>query len=425
VAPIPFLWILPLSVYLLTFILCFDREGLYPRPLLATLHGAALAGMSYLVLRQTVNTPVKLVIPALAAGLFFCCMFCHGELVRRKPAARHLTSFYLMIALGGALGAATVGLFAPYVLNGFYELPLGLALCAFLTLTMEYKKNLYSDLAWMAVAVVAIAGAATQVRALSSDARFVGRNFYGGLRVVDLGPRRAMIHGTINHGTQFHDPARRRAATTYFSPGSGVQMAIEQFRRPNQRVGVIGLGVGTLAAYARPGDYYRFYELNPMVLDLARREFTFLADAQAKVDVVLGDGRLNLERETDLQYDVFVVDAFSGDSIPVHLLSREAFQLYFQRLRPGGALAIHVSNTALDLTQVVSRTVASLGKSSIRIHANPDPALDRWESDWILAADRAELLEQPLLLAAAKPVRLREDLLVWTDDYSTLFPILK
>jgi SAM-dependent methyltransferase len=277
----------------------------------------------------------------------------------------------------------------------------------------------------MAVAVVAIVAAAAQVQAMSVGARFLGRNFYGGLRVVDLKSRRAMIHGTINHGTQFLDPARRALATTYYSPGSGVQMAIDQFRRPGQRVGVIGLGVGTLATYARPGDYYRFYELNPMVLELARREFTFLKDAAARVEVVLGDGRLSLEREPDQQFDVLVVDAFSGDSIPVHLLSREAFQLYFHHLRPGGVLAVHVSNTALDLTQVVGKTVQSLGKASLRIHAAPDSGIDRSESEWILATDRPELLQQPRLLAAASPSRPAPGLLVWTDDYSTLFPLLK
>jgi SAM-dependent methyltransferase len=425
VASIPFLWVLPLAVYLLTLILCFERDGWYPRRTMHGLHAAALAGMSYLLVRQTPETSIRFIIPALLAGLFLCCMFCHGELARRKPAAGHLTQFYLMLALGGALGALAVGTVAPKVLLGAYELPIALAGCALFTLLLEYRKWWLTDVAWAAIAIGAFVAAGIQVRAYKTPARVLMRSFYGGLRVVDQGGQRALIHGVVSHGTQFLDPAKRGQATMYYAPGTGIARAIDALRHPGQRVGVIGLGAGTLAAYGRAGDTYRFYEINPQVIELARREFTYLSATPADVEIVTGDGRLSLEREEPRNFDVLAVDAFSGDSIPVHLLSREAMQVYFEHLRPEGVLAFHVSNTALALSPVVHELAKDLGFAAARIHVPADASLGRAESEWVVVARNEEALAHPQLEGVSRPFVHIAGLRPWTDDYSTLLPILK
>ncbi len=425
VAAIPLLWVVPLSAYLLTFILCFEREGWYPRKPMLALFVAAMAGMGWLISKQTPDTDVRLIIAAVSAGIFLCCMVCHGELVRRKPAHEHLTEFYLMISLGGVLGAIVVGLGAPYLLRSNHEFPFALAACALTILMLEYRRSALGDVLWTSVAVGMLAVAMFQVRLSAVNARVQARNFYGGLRSVDRDGYRILVHGVINHGQQVLDPQRRLHPTTYYARGTGVELAIEALRKPAQRVGIIGLGAGTLAAYGKPGDYYRFYELNPQVLALARTEFTFLGEAQAKVDVVLGDGRLSLEREPAQNFDVLVVDAFSGDSIPVHLLSREAFQLYLRHIRPGGILALHISSQILRIPPVVERAVQSLGLHSLYIHNGPDPNVHRSEAEWMLVARRPGDLRRPPLESVRPTQVAYAGVRLWTDDYSALIPILK
>jgi len=425
VAAIPFLWVLPLAAYLLTFILCFERDGWYPRKTMLTLHGCALAGLAYLVLIQTPSTSIRLVIPALVGGLFLCCMFCHGELARRKPGSAHLTQFYLMIALGGAIGAILVGLGAPYLLLGSYELPLALAACALFTLLLEYKKWWVTDLVWASVAVGVFVSAGTEIRAYKNHSVLLTRNFYGGLRVVDSDDARQLVHGIVVHGTQYKSPEKRRRATAYYAPGSGVERAIEAFRRPGERVGVIGLGAGTLAAYGKPGDFYCFYEINPQVIEVARTQFTYLGDSQAHIEVVAGDGRLALERQAPQNFDVLAVDAFSGDSVPVHLLSLEAMQLYFTHIRPGGVLAFHVSNTALALAPVVERLADVLGYVARDLHVTADAASSRAESEWVLVARDELTLDRPQFENSTRPIVEIAGLRAWTDDYSALYRILK
>jgi SAM-dependent methyltransferase len=425
VAPIPFLWVLPLVVYLTTFILCFEGDGWSSRGIALTLHGCALAALALLLVKQRPDTSIRLIVPALLAGLFVCCMFCHGELARRKPAAAHLTQFYLMIALGGALGALSVGFLAPAVLVGSYDLPVVLAAGALFTMLLEYKKWWVTDVLWAAVAVGVFVAAGVQIRAYEYSARVLVRNFYGGLRVLDRDGARSLVHGVVSHGTQFLAPDRRRMTTTYYARGTGVERAIEAFRRPQQRVGVIGLGAGTLAAYAQPRDYYRFYEINPQVIELARSEFSYLSDSAARIETTIGDGRLSLEREAPQNFDVFVIDAFSGDSVPVHLLSREAMELYFRHLRPDGVLAFHVSNEALLLAPMVGQLARSLDYAALDLRVNADQRLARYASEWVLVARHAKLLDRPEIQAAAQPFVEIAGLRPWTDDYSTLFPILK
>ena len=354
VAAIPFLWVLPLSIYLLSFILCFEGEGWYRRNPYLQLLAVALGSMAYAVsVDTTSNVPIKVMVPLFAMGLFTCCMVCHGELARLKPDPKYLTHFYLMISAGGALGGLLVGLLAPHFLNALYEMPVSLVLCAAL---VSYVLRQDAELKWIrrwpgvvvsCALTLALAGyVGWQVRQMVSGSRVLVRNFYGGLKVRDSGDpnsleaTRTLTHGTINHGEEYLNIARRDLPTTYYGPNTGVGLAIREKQKAGAvRIGVIGLGTGTTAAYGRLGDYIRYYEINPLVLELARKEFFFLADCKAKLDVAMGDARLSLEQELKdghpQNFDVLAVDAFSSDSIPVHLLTKEAMDLYFRHLTPG------------------------------------------------------------------------------------------
>jgi hypothetical protein len=441
VAAIPFLWVLPLSLYLLTFILCFEGSGWYQRNPYLQLFAVAVGSMAYALSEDFQNAGIKVLIPLFACGLFICCMVCHGELVRQKPHPRHLTAFYLMISLGGALGGVFVGLVAPRVFKGLYELPIGLVASAAAVLAAlcqdpetDFSKGwkqpvtLVSILLTLGLAVYL----GIEIHKSNQGVRVRVRNFYGALKVTDSGGTpdeaaiRKLTHGTIDHGEQFLDWARRDHPTTYYGPNSGVGLAIRtcQARGP-LRMGVIGLGTGTLAAYGRPGDYIRFYEINPLVQWLANREFTFLKGSKAKVEVALGDARLSLERERNDDYDVLVVDAFSSDSIPIHLLTREAFAVYFRQLRSNGVLAVHVSNKYLNLQPVARQLGESLGKSAKVVDTEDEDFNDIFGATWVLVTGSPDLFDQPLLKSAAAPIRFSKSLRLWTDDYSNLFQILK
>jgi spermidine synthase len=429
VASIPFLWVLPLGLYLVTFVLTFDYERLYDRKVFLWLMVLALAGMAYGLASWNSHTSLKLVVPAFSAGLFICCLFCHGELVKRKPAPQYLTSFYLMLSLGGALGGLLVGLVAPRVLPAYFELPIALAACSLIMLLAidHRRQRLIAAVGWTTAAVVLLAAGYYMV-SYGKSVRVMARNFYGGLRVQEYNQgtddeTRAIVHGTVTHGMQHTLPSRRREALSYYGPGSGVALAAAHLRHSSLRVGVIGLGAGSLAAYARPGDVFRFYEINPLVEKLARSEFTFLADCRGKVDVVLGDGRLSLEREPDQRYDLLVVDAFSGDAIPVHLLTKEALELYFRHLKPAGILALHITNTHLDLEPVVEKLAGTLGKRALLVSTDSDGSRGIYRSKWALLSRAA--LASPALQEAAEDLAKRPGLRVWTDEYNNLIQILK
>jgi hypothetical protein len=429
VAAIPFLWVLPLSLYLLSFILCFDKETWYRRSTFLKFLVIALFSMAYGIRPREEVMSVKGAIPLFCADLFICCMVCHGELVKLKPHPRHLTSFYLMIAAGGALGGVLVGLLAPNLFPGFFELQIGLAATTVLVV-LRFRQR---TLKWAIVAVAAVSFIGylgMEIRQSARGVRLMVRNFYGALKVRDGGESpdvlRIELHGAINHGQQYLDPQRREWPTSYYGWNSGVGMAIRGFSdRGPIRMGVIGLGAGTLAAYGRPGDYYRFYEINPLVIQLARSQFTFLKDSKARVEVALGDARLSLEREPTQQFDILVVDAFSGDSIPVHLLTREAFDLYFRHLKLTGVLAVHVTNKYLALAPVVHRIAVALGKRDGVVEGASDLATATFPSTWVLVSGQRDVFNQPLLHDAVKPVEDKRRLRIWTDDYSNLFQVLK
>jgi SAM-dependent methyltransferase len=403
----------------------------------------SLAAMAYCLLDGKEHLDIWVLLSVFLSGLFLCCLLCHGELARQKPATRYLTGFYLMMSLGGALGGVFVALVAPSVFNAHYELPLSIGGCTVVAVVALFQTktqpHFWASLGSMsaltaAILVTLVNGARDQV----SNCRLSVRNFYGTLQVRDYGlsaedpdAYRALTNGTILHGTQFLSPSRRRELTTYYGEASGVGRAIVSTRRgptavQGQRIGIIGLGTGTCAAYARPGDHYWYFDINPQVIDLARSEFTYLSDSPAKMETVQGDARLSLEKMTPLGLDVLAVDAFTSDSIPIHLLTREGFEMYFRHLKPGGILAVHVSNRYVRLQPVVANIAKDLGKEAVVIH---DPAVDGGSgtnsSEWVLVASDSAILSDRQITDASVAVESGAGLRTWTDDYSNLFQALR
>jgi SAM-dependent methyltransferase len=423
VAPVPFLWVLPLSLYLLSFVLCFDREGWYRPRLFRWLLPLAWVAVTFGVAQRDLLS-IKEGIILFPGALFIVCMFCHGELARLRPEADELTGYYLTISAGGASGGIFVGLIAPRIFNEYLELPIGVLGSMLLALWLLYRFP-----AKRVLRVGAATAIATAIAVLMPDASLRHnvrlRNFYGILQVSEVGAAdavyRSLFNGTIQHGAQFMMPDRSRIPTTYYGRASGVAIVLNKVRQGPMRVGVIGLGTGTLAAFGRPGDVYRFYEINPAVIDMARIEFRYLQESEAKIEIVPADARLALEREQPEMFDVLVVDAFSGDSIPVHLLTAEAFDLYFRHLKPSGALAIHVTNKHLDLAPVVSRVASHAGARALLIHNSSDEMNKIHFSSWMIVTKNAELSKQLQYLSS--PIRKTAPL--WTDDYSNLLRIMR
>ncbi|MCC7173693.1 MAG: fused MFS/spermidine synthase [Bryobacterales bacterium] len=427
VAPVPFLWILPLGLYLASFILCFAHGPWYSSRLFGWLVTPALFGLAFVMIYSRSGANLVLTATLLCGGLFVCCMFCHGELAKLRPEPAFLTRFYLMVALGGALGGALAALAAPHLFVEYFEFPITLALCACLAWTLTPRST--ASLIRLGL-TLALVGYVSELAYLPmQQARVAARNFYGTLKVIDSGEGpaavRTLLHGGISHGSQWLAPDKRRLGTAYYGPASGGALAIRHLNGGARRVGVVGLGPGTMAAYGRAGDYYRFYELNPLVIRMAETQFTYLTDCPATVEVVEGDARLSLEREAGQRFDVLAIDAFSGDSIPVHLLTREAFEIYLRHLRPEGVLAIHVSNRFLDFTEVVAAIASSLGRESLAV-LSPGSAQDRTlAATWVLASANREFLASPVFKPGGRKITPARRLRLWTDDYSNLFQVLR
>ena len=442
VAAIPFLWIVPLGLYLLSFILCFDRPRWYrrgPFAAAAALAVLAVAGIGEVQdLFDQYGHPFTFVHELILyfSALFLLCMVCHGELVRMRPGPRHLTEFYLMVSAGGALGGVFVSLISPQIFSTYLEWVIGLVVSYVLAVSVligavigRGRRRLWPALAG---AMAAVAGLVGIVKWQSDEDTPVAitRNFYGVVSVWEVhrdDPERhrfSMLHGRVSHGRQFASPDKRRIATTYYHDRSGVGRALDYLgERGPLRVGAVGLGVGTLATYARPGDDYRFYEINPEVLRLARAHFTYLADCKGTCEVAMGDARLSLGREAPQGFDVLILDAFSGDSIPTHLLTVEAFDVYRRHLEADGVLAVHITNSYLNLAPVVRRLGDHFGLKATRIYSEGSSERLTFDSDWML------LTRDEALLAAIPPTptpRAEPDPLVplWTDQYSNLFQIL-
>ena len=428
VASVPFLWILPLTIYLITFILCFEGRGWYRRHIFLGPVLVAVGAMAWALHADRGIHDIKESVALFSAGLFVCCMFFHGELANMKPAPRYLTSFYLMVSLGGALGGVFVGFVAPRVFPTYYEFGVGLVITLVLALYVVRRMP-----AFVPLLVIGCAGFTTYhvyhyIESLSGNALVMTRNFYGTLRVRDVGSgdeaMRRLTHGVIMHGEQYLAPARRAEPTTYYGASSGVGLAIAAMGSAPKRVAVVGLGTGTLATHGKPGDVYRFYEINPQVIEVARSHFTYLVDSRAQVETVLGDARLTMEREPAQNYDVIAIDAFSSDSIPVHLITREAMAVYLKHLKPDGVIAFHVTNRFLRLAPVVKGIAEEYGlKTALVVDEAEDSDLAR--TDWVLVSRTPVLVSKPEIAKATSEIETIPGLAVWTDAYNNLFRILK
>ena len=430
VAPIPLLWVLPLALYLLTFTLAFSRRTLYSRWLVSRLLAVTLGGLGYAIYEPSFTESVQVSVPVFCIGLFVCCLFCHGELAQRRPAPGHLTSFYLMISLGGALGAIFVGLIAPHILSAIYEFPLALVLTAALAAVVLWSEGWLERVFWAAAIVGMAFVLVRHVRSYREDTIVRVRNFYGALRVKKFHdwlkqPYHTLYHGRIEHGAQFLDPPKSLKPTTYYSPKSGVGVALDYFGGAPKRVGVIGLGTGTLAAYGKAGDFVHFYEINPLIVKIATSSFTYLRDTPARVEVTMGDARLSLSAEPPQEFDVLAVDAFSGDAIPVHLLTKEAFSLYLRHLKPSGVLAIHTSNTYLDLPPVVQLLANDAGYPARLVTNDDDRRTLVDASDWVLVTRNKRFLEELETSVFVDTINVPPHLRLWTDDYNNVFRILR
>ncbi|NIC42707.1 fused MFS/spermidine synthase [Aquabacterium sp. A08] len=429
VAPVPFLWVLPLSLYLLSFILCFDAPRYYVRSAFLAALPVAFLALDWVM---DAGMEVLWLIVLLCGALFVFCMVCHGELVRRKPPVRHLTLFYLMLSIGGALGGAFVGLLAPAVFNAYYELPIGLFACAALVTVVLWSSLQRHWRVLLLMALLAYGARLVDIsRSYVQGYQAVMRNFYSQLRVDEstdaVGPVRSMLHGRINHGEQYLQEPHRRQPTAYYCELSGIGRAIRSLPQDRPlRLGVVGLGTGTLAAYGRPGDVMRIYEINDQVLSLARSHFTYLQDSGATIETALGDGRLVLEADPPQGFDLLAMDAFSGDSIPTHLLTLEALRGYLRHLAPQGLLAVHITNRYLDLEPVMATAAQALGRVAVAYPLRP-PEGDLYcrSSTWVLLMTPAQAAQLPPVLAGGKPLTAPAGFRPWTDSFSNLLGILK
>ena len=432
IAAIPLLWLPPLGLYLLTFILAFQGAWQPIRQSMLRWAFFAVAAMAYVLRDIRAQFPIMVSVPLFLIALFVTCFFLHGELYARRPDTSGMTRFYLVAAAGSAAGTLLVGVIAPLVLRANYDLACALVVVALIALAATWHDGWGPRMLWVAGVTATIVVLSTQIRQYDDDAVALMRNFYGTLRVREthLPPQsdtdRQLLNGTIEHGAEWFAPQFLDQPLTYYATNSGLGLAMRLCcGSGTKRVGVIGLGTGTVAAYGNAGDVIRFYEINPLVERLARAWFTFLHDSPARTDVVLGDARLSLAAEPPQQFNVIVIDAFSGDAIPVHLLTREALALYRRHLQPDGILVFHVSNQYVDLEPVVAALAKDAGLYALSVHSHGDEQNGLYFADWILVTDNQAFLRQPEVVNNAFPTLLRPDVRLWTDNYSSLLPLLK
>ncbi len=439
-AVVPLLWIAPLVVYLTTYIICFGKSISYRRSWYCGLVIVSTFGCA--VLYHVQNAPnFAIAIAINLTALFACCMLCHGELVRIKPPPEHLTSFYLHSSAGGAIGGILVSLLAPTIFTDYYEYPLVWVVCWLIMFAVLFRSN-SSKLqrgrplwVWslLILSFFFCAGLFSNGVVLRNNHALLRiRNFYGVLTVMErinkdgTDGRVVLMHGAIKHGHQYVAQSRRYEPTTYYTRDSGVGYAIEaKSDAPNRHIGVVGLGVGTIAAYARDGDRYRFYEINPHVITLANVFFDYLdhaTKAGAEIEIVQGDARLSLENEPYQAFDILVLDAFSSDSVPVHLLTVEAFGKYLRHLKEDGIIAMHISNRYLDLVPLAAALARkhSLDWLSV-VRRKPD---GKQGSSWILFARPGGLDAigtRKNVMATSNVPQIEP----WTDHYSNLLRLFR
>lgn len=442
IAPMPLLWVVPLSIYLLSFIVCFESPIWYQRWLFLPLLPLALWWLASHT--ETIETAdVETVAPLICASLFVCCMICHGELARLKPSFEHLTGFYLSLSAGGALGGVFVALIAPHLFSAVYEYPISYLACGVLVLIIFYRerdqrwqgriKNQIAESLWIlgivATTLLAVYGGREMWLELQHSVA-KARNFYGTLLVEDYADdehkTRQLSHGTITHGVQILDANFRQVPTTYYGRESGAGLTFRVLEKEGPiKLGVVGLGAGTMAAYGRSGDTIRFYDLNPLVVKLARQYFTFLSDSPAHVDVVLGDARLSLNQEPSQKFDILVIDAFAGDAIPVHLLTRQAFDIYWRHLKPEGVLAVHISNQYLNLAPIVWLDAKARRMPAWQVDNDTDDSISVDAASYVLVSRRPGFFDDPLFAQRLKSIWIPSGMKPWTDDFTSLWPILR
>jgi hypothetical protein len=442
VAVIPFLWVIPLSLYLLSFILCFESDRWYRRSWYALSTASLVLAICWLQSFGS-KTFLPLQLAIYFGTLFSICMLCHGELARMRPSAESLTAFYLTLSAGGAGGGLFVGLLAPMIFPAFWELYLGLlATCVIAVIVYSDHRGWTAEdkgppIIWVGLAIVLFVGVglvfSASVMSYTESIAML-RNFYGVLEVETDEIEDAVVlrHGRIMHGIQLRGIPS--LPTMYYGFDTGVGRSIEVLRTRKQplRIGLVGLGAGTLAAYGKEGDTFRFYEINENVTRLAEQHFTFLKNCPSQLDIIHGDARLVLENEMPQDFDLLVLDAFSGDAVPTHLLTREAMQVYLKHLQPDGLIAIHISNLHFDLRRVTDALANANDLHAITLETAPvmdkktgAQSLIEPGSRWVLMALDAELLNQPRY----KEIEAKNSLpidrhVLWTDDFSNLIEVL-
>jgi len=439
VAAIPLLWVLPLGVYLLTLILSFQFPMSLPWGIIARFMVVMLGALAYSLTKTDAGWPLWLSILFFLVEIFFACVFCHSEAFRLRP-ARHsqATLFYLLFAAGGALGSFLVGIALPLISTYNLDLPITFLVTALLALAVNWRGAWNQRLLWIVASAAMVALVFMVRQSYKRDTVVATRNFYASLRVTqDLfsfpgATVRTLMNGSIQHGTQiFGTDDLRRTATTYYALNSGIGYAmryccLNRDGSPRPRnIGVIGLGAGTLAAYGRPGDHIRFYEINPAVPPIARSVFTYIRESAAHVDIVEGDARNSLASEPPQHFDVLVIDAFSGDAIPIHLLTAQAVALYRKHLTAGGILAFHISNRHVDLAPPIMLLAASAGMEARRISSMADEQRGEFSSTWVLVSDNEAFFAEPEVAAHSNAIEPKPGLRLWTDDYSALLPVLR
>jgi hypothetical protein len=440
IAAIPLLWMLPLAVYLLSFIVAFEAPGLYRRGIVVRLLVVMLASLGYAISKTEVSLPIGVAIVFFLVEAFIACLFCHAEAYALRPQrpdrSSETTLFYLLIAAGGAAGTFFIGILSPLIFSANYDLAITFFVTAALAVAVTWHDGWPQRLLWSTCTALLLFFAIMLHTAYSREAILQVRNFYGTLRVkqnaaVHGDTMRMLLNGTIQHGTQIFSPELSRTPTTYYAENSGIGVALRfccgargsGAARP-RNIGVIGLGAGTIAAYGRPGDRIRFYEINPLVRPIALNLFTYLRDSGAQITYADGDARASLTGEAPQNFDVLAVDAFSGDAIPLHLLTTEAIALYRRHLTPNGILAIHVSNQYLDLSPEITQLADAAKLQAQLVDSDTDDSLGAYRSTWVLLTANPDFFNQPEVSATTQPMPVRSSLRTWTDDYSSLLPIL-
>lgn len=436
VAVVPFLWVLPLALYLLTFILCFDSERWYSRRYY-TIIAAALVLAAVTLISRGSDVSILVQIGVFFGMMFSCCMVCHGELAALKPHPRYLTAYFLTMSAGGAAGGIFVGLLAPQIFVSYNEFYFGIFCSLLLFISVRLRED---NFRWplphwtcpVAVAglILLVLGLLVQAGRNEAETIAVSRNFYGVLRVKNSTetssgePMRQMAHGRITHGSQFVAKGKEHVPTAYYAHSTGIGKLLDSFAPDARRhIGVVGLGVGTLAAYGRAEDRVRMYEINTEVIHLARKHFSFLRDCAAEQTIITGDARLSLEFEPAQQFDVLVLDAFSGDAIPVHLLTSEALQVYLKHLKRDGILACHISNLHFDLEPVVAGLAAEQ-ELAVSFHRSPpEQSSAALAANWAMLARNPERLEQVFQGDDNSPPTAGRPI-IWTDNRSNLLEVM-